>query len=417
MKSHSALSRVNNTPHPALMPLKMAARAIDARNWLEAQNELDSVSAQLVAQASVLGEDLRQRHESMALRLADHAKTLRERLHQISPTPSKTPPPTLTPAAHEGDMCDVIPLVSELGLNPGFASLSSIVCPPAIRALVMARFVLPLRHPVQAARYRQRVGGGLLLFGPPGTGKTHLVRWLGKELGLTVFTASPAQLMSKWVGDSEKQLAELFAKARQEPAALVFVDEIDVLAPSRDQPDVGGSGVMQRLLAQMLNELDGFEEGQGGLLFVGATNRPWVLDKALLRPGRFDAMAYLGVPGRAARVTLLKQALTGMPVQKDMAWQTAGEALKGRTTAEVVAGAHQAARCAFERSLRLGSDQDVLLEDLLRAASDLGVEDVEGHQRFSDFAVQHGAVWPTEEEGGVEGVHASETSFGSWRFD
>lgn len=408
MKSLNASSpRVPMSPHTSLEPLQVAAKAIDAGNWWEAQQRLDMVSSQLAALASVSDEDLlRQRQQAMALRLNAQAQALRERMQQRGGAQEgETARSRTKPAAAAADERD-----RHVGFGgqpqskgqPGSHRdlLASMVCPPAIRDLVMARFVLPLRHPQQAARYRQRPGGGLLLFGPPGTGKTHLVRALGAELGLPVFAASPAQLVSKWLGDSEKQLAELFEKARKEPAALVFVDEIDVLAPSREQSEAAGSGVMQRLLAQMLTELDGFAKAQGGLLFVGATNRPWVLDKALLRPGRFDAMAYLGTPGGAARVALLKQALTGMPVQKEMAWQTAAASLQGRTAAQVVACAQQAARCAFERSLSLGSDQDVLLEDVLRAASEMGLENEQDKQRFSDFAAQHGAVWPSADEGG-----------------
>ena len=263
-----------------------------------------------------------------------------------------------------------------------------------LKALLRARFVYPLRDPDRARRYRQRVSGGVLLYGLPGTGKTYLTKALAAELDVPVFSLDPSTVLSKWLGDSEKHLAEIFRQARAHPVSLIFVDEVDGLAPSRDGAGEG-SQAMQRLLAQLLAELDGFEEKSGQLLFLGATNRPWDVDAALLRPGRFDALAYVDLPNHAARAELLRRRLEGISLAKDVNLTGIAKALEDYSAAETVAVADQAARLAFLDAVEKRRDRPICEEDLRQAAISVHrVATPDMVARFRRFAENHGLPPP-----------------------
>jgi SpoVK/Ycf46/Vps4 family AAA+-type ATPase len=149
---------------------------------------------------------------------------------------------------------------------------------------------LPLERPeLFASGVRQR--SGVLMYGPPGTGKTFLAKAVATECGLAFLSVKGPELLNMYVGESERNVRAVFDKAREASPCVIFFDELDALAPNRG----GGGGVMDRVVAQLLAELDGMQTNQK-LFVIGATNRPDLLDAALLRPGRFDRMVYLGVP-------------------------------------------------------------------------------------------------------------------------
>ena len=290
----------------------------------------------------------------------------------------------------------------------GLRGLDDLAGAEPLKSLLRARFIHPLRHPQQAALYRQQARGGLLLYGPPGTGKTMAAKALAAELAVPVFTISPAEVLSKWHGESEKQLAALFAQAGQFPAAIVFIDEIDTLAARRDA-DSGGSpeagGAMQRLLTQLLTLLDGYQEQRGQLLFIGATNRPWAIDDALLRPGRFDALAFVGLPGLATRELLLRRQLDGVPAEATLPWREAALALQGCTAAEVRACAQHAARLAFEDALRGGHCPPVHATHL-RVATEQACRATTAAMlaRFEQFAQARGLPTPPADDEGSQAL-------------
>ncbi|OPX75321.1 MAG: VCP-like ATPase [Methanoregulaceae archaeon PtaU1.Bin059] len=153
---------------------------------------------------------------------------------------------------------------------------------------------------------------GVLLFGPPGTGKTLIAKAVANESGANFIAIRGPQLLSKWVGESERAVREIFKKARQVAPAIIFFDELDALAPTRGS-DVG-SHVMESVLNQILTEIDGLEELKD-VVVLGATNQPMLVDPALLRAGRFDRLVYIGEPGLEDRVRILAIHLRGMPVE------------------------------------------------------------------------------------------------------
>ena len=153
---------------------------------------------------------------------------------------------------------------------------------------------LPLKDPDAFRRLGIRPAKGFLLYGPPGTGKTLLAKAVAREAEANFIATKSSDLLSKWYGESEQQIARLFARARQVAPCVIFIDELDSLVPARG----GGLGepqVTERVVNTILAEMDGLEELQS-VVVIGATNRPNLIDPALLRPGRFDELIYVGVP-------------------------------------------------------------------------------------------------------------------------
>jgi transitional endoplasmic reticulum ATPase len=175
---------------------------------------------------------------------------------------------------------------------------------------------LPLKNPEAFRRLGIRPATGFLMFGPPGTGKTMLAKAVAHEAEANFITARSSDLLSKWYGESEQQVARLFRRARQVAPTVVFIDEIDSLVPARG----GGLGepqVTERVVNTILSEMDGLEE-LTGVVIIGATNRPNLVDPALLRPGRFDELIYVPVPDVAARRRILEIQTRGMPLAEDV---------------------------------------------------------------------------------------------------
>ncbi len=176
---------------------------------------------------------------------------------------------------------------------------------------------LPLKHPEAFHRLGIRPAKGFLLYGPPGTGKTLLAKAVAKEAEANFIAIKSSDLLSKWFGESEQQIAKLFARARQVAPCVVFIDEIDSLVPARGSGGGSEPQVTARVVNTILAEMDGLEELQS-VVVIGATNRPNLVDPALLRPGRFDELVYVGTPSEAGRVRILGIHTGGMPLAKDV---------------------------------------------------------------------------------------------------
>jgi transitional endoplasmic reticulum ATPase len=175
---------------------------------------------------------------------------------------------------------------------------------------------LPLKDPDAFRRLGIRPAKGFLLYGPPGTGKTLLAKAVAREAEANFIATKSSDLLSKWYGESEQQIARLFARARQVAPCVIFIDELDSLVPARG----GGLGepqVTERVVNTILAEMDGLEELQS-VVVIGATNRPNLIDPALLRPGRFDELIYVGVPDKAGRRRILGIQTQKMPLAEDV---------------------------------------------------------------------------------------------------
>ena len=235
---------------------------------------------------------------------------------------------------------------------------------------IRLKMLYPFQHPELAKRYGINVGGGLLLYGPPGTGKTMMGKAIAHEVGATFFVISPAQVLSKWVGEAEQNVRKLFEAAKAEEASVIFIDEVEALVPRRKSDS---SSVMQRVVPQILQELEGFDrKADRALLFVGATNKPWMLDEAMLRPGRLDTMVYVGLPDSPARYKLLEINLGDRPVADDVDFGRLCDLLEGFTGADIRNIAQRAASIPFMESIAGHEPRPITMKDLVTVVEDTG---------------------------------------------
>jgi transitional endoplasmic reticulum ATPase len=232
-----------------------------------------------------------------------------------------------------------------------------------VKQEIYLKMIYPFSHADLARHYGIDVGGGLLLYGPPGTGKTMIAKAVAHEVDATIFVVSPAQLMSKWVGEAEQNVRKLFSAAKAEPRSVIFIDEIEALVPARRSSD---STVMQRVVPQILQELEGFDRKEGrGLLFMGATNEPWSLDPAVMRPGRFDARVYVPLPDAAARFRLFEIHLGRRPLGDDVDLAELAERSAGYSGADIKAICARAASRKFIEALDGAPPAPITQADLL----------------------------------------------------
>ena len=206
---------------------------------------------------------------------------------------------------------------------------------------------LPLRHPELFQRLGIDPPKGVLLHGPPGCGKTLLARAVANESEANFFSINGPEIMSKFYGESEARLREIFQQAQQNSPSIIFIDELDAIAPKREE--VTGE-VERRVVAQLLALMDGLS-GRGNVIVIGATNRPGALDPALRRPGRFDREIEIGVPDKQGRYEILQIHTRGMPLAGDVDLKKLAEMTHGYTGADLAALCRETAMKALRRYL------------------------------------------------------------------
>lgn len=218
----------------------------------------------------------------------------------------------------------------------------------AEKSEVQQSIELPLKHPKFFAHMGAKQPKGILLYGPPGTGKTLLAKAVAHETQANFISIKGPELLSKWVGESEKGVREVFRKARQAAPSIIFFDEIDSIAPVRGKSF--DSGVTERMISQFLTELDGLEELKG-VVVIAATNRPDMIDPALLRPGRFDKIIRIGLPEETSRLEILKIHTKDIPLADDVDLLELSRKTEDFSGAELALLCHEAVLVAIQEYL------------------------------------------------------------------
>ncbi len=241
-----------------------------------------------------------------------------------------------------------ISMSSSETLQTGGITLDQVGDMAEVKQALTEAVLWPLQYPDSFARLGVAAPRGVLVYGPPGCGKTFLLRALAGTGQLNVLAVKGAELLDKYVGESERAVRELFRRASDAAPALVFLDEIDALAPRRGQSS--DSGVADRVVAALLTELDGAQPLRD-VIVVGATNRPELIDPALLRPGRLERLIYVPPPDAAARADILRAAGRNTPLAPDVDLAALGADLEGYSAADCAAVLREAALTAMRESL------------------------------------------------------------------
>ena len=241
-----------------------------------------------------------------------------------------------------------ISMSSSASLQTGGITLDQVGDMVEVKQALTEAVLWPLRYPDSFARLGVDPPRGVLVYGPPGCGKTFLLRALAGTGQLNVLAVKGAELLDKYVGESERAVRELFRRAADAAPALVFLDEVDALAPRRGQSS--DSGVADRVVAALLTELDGAQPLRD-VVVVGATNRPELIDPALLRPGRLERLIYVPPPDAAARADILRAAAAHTPLSPDVDLDALGAELAGYSAADCTAVLREAALTAMRVSL------------------------------------------------------------------
>ena len=226
------------------------------------------------------------------------------------------------------------------------------------------KIIKPLDNPEIYAAYGKKIGGGILLYGPPGCGKTFLAKATAGEINAAFINVSLNDILDMWHGNSEKNLHNIFTKARENTPCVIFFDEIDALAAKRSDM-VQSAG--KKVINQFLNELDGIEHDNDGLLIVGATNTPWHLDSAFRRPGRFDRIIFVPPPDAESKVEILKLKLKDKPTN-DIDYKKVIKRTKNYSGADLNALIDIAIEAKLEQALQTGVPEPITTKDLLNAS-------------------------------------------------
>lgn len=233
-----------------------------------------------------------------------------------------------------------------------------------VKASIEKTFLAPLRNPEIAQMYGQSTGGGLLLYGPPGCGKTWIARALAGELGARFFTVGLSDVLDMYIGQSERNLHEIFETARRESPAVLFFDEIDAIGQKRSQ--LRNSG-MRTVVNQLLAELDSVNSDNTNLYILAATNHPWDIDTALRRPGRLDRMVAVFPPDETARLAILHTHLEKRPLADDVDIAKIAQQTDGFSGADLKFLCQQATENALEKALQTGNTAPISQADFVAA--------------------------------------------------
>ncbi|MFD8542981.1 ATP-binding protein [Streptomyces sp. NPDC059649] len=325
---------------------------------------------------------------------ADHPTSPAPTPTPNSPTPNPAPTPTPPPAqasrfdwkAAEDQVGDVVPprfveapLAVDGSGDPGEAAAWDVERPGAVRLAdvggmqevkerLEAAFLAPLRNPELRRLYGKSLRGGLLLYGPPGCGKTFIARAVAGELGASFLSVSVSDVLDMWIGNSERNMHELFRTARRQAPCVVFLDELDALGGKRSRTQSAG---MRNTVNQLLTELDGVDaDANEGVFVLAATNVPWDVDIALRRPGRLDRTLLVLPPDASAREAILRYHLRERPIENVDLGKLV-KATDGLSGADLAHVCEAASEHALLDSARTGTVRMIGMKDLLAAAGQI----------------------------------------------
>jgi len=252
-----------------------------------------------------------------------------------------------------------------------------------VKKEIELKIIKPLQHPELYKAYGKKVGGGILLYGPPGCGKTFIAKATAGQVKARFISVGLNEILDMWIGNSEKNLHEIFELARINSPCVLFIDEIDALGASRTDMKQSGS---RHLINQFLQELDGISADNEGVLIIGATNTPWNLDPAFRRPGRFDRIIFVSPPDLESREAILKLKLQDKPTG-DIDYHQIAKKINKYSGADIDAIIDIAIEAKLEAAFEDGVPKPLQTKDLIRAAKQHKGSTMEWFSTAKNFAM------------------------------
>jgi len=234
-----------------------------------------------------------------------------------------------------------------------------------VKEEIRLKIIHPLKHPELYQAYGKAIGGGILMYGPPGCGKTHLARATAGEIQAGFISVGISDVLDMWLGNSERNLHELFEQARRNKPCVLFFDEVDALGASRSDMRQNSA---RMIINQFLSEMDGVKSSNEGVLILAATNAPWHLDSAFRRPGRFDRILFVPPPDAAARAAILRLHVRGKPVE-DLDFDHLAKKTEGFSGADLRAVVDLAVEAKLRQAMKSGVPQPLTTKDLAAGAT------------------------------------------------
>jgi len=251
-----------------------------------------------------------------------------------------------------------------------------------VKKAITIRMINPMKYPDKYAVYGKKTGGGVLLFGPPGTGKTMVAKAIAHEANAKFYAIKGSDIVSKWVGDSERNINALFEQARNDERSIIFIDEMDSLFGSRGQ-DVHND----RRVNEFLQQIDGFADKDPNMLLLGATNRPWDVDSAAVRSGRFSQKIYIPLPDEKARLFLFERHLEDAPLDSDVNLGLLVSITNNYSGADIAEVCDRAKEEPLDRYIVTGEIAKIRQTDLLKAIKAVApMIDATEIERFEKYA-------------------------------
>jgi len=292
----------------------------------------------------------------------------------VPPVSATVPSPGESPSSEPKDEPEAVQ-VGDGDDQPGWwdversgVTLADVGGMEAVKRRLYIALIGPIRNPELRQTYKKALRGGLLLYGPPGCGKTFIARATAGELQASFLAVGLAQVLDMWLGQSERHVKEIFDTARSHAPCVVFLDELDAIGQKRS--NLRSSPSMRGVVNQLLSEMDGFASANEGVFVLGATNHPWDVDTALLRPGRFDRVALVLPPDKPAREAILNASIRDRPVEGiDAGWLA--EHTDQFSGADLVHLCESATEQAMEESLNTGRVRKITMADFRAALKEV----------------------------------------------
>ena len=232
-----------------------------------------------------------------------------------------------------------------------------------VKEIFKEKVILPFEHPEIFEKYGKKAGGGILLYGLPGTGKTMFAEACSNELNATFIPVKCSDIKSKWYGESEQKVKAIFSRAKKSSRAIIFFDEFEAIGAKRtEDSDNGNNDLVPEILAEMQGV--GSSSSKSAIMIIAATNKPWSIDSAFLRPGRFDEKIYIPLPDYKARKRLFEIQLSKVPVSDDLSFDYLAEITEGFNGADIKEVCEKLKMSAIKDSLSSGKEETIGMDDV-----------------------------------------------------